>query len=163
MSGMDVLRKRIAQALWENRYPGVEQTGPLADLALTDADAVIAALGMEESGGDISDGYHTFNELYEYRMLYNAAWLNLSAQHNEFPVVKSWRHSDGELCFGGGWFIVVATLPTGQVSNHYKAEHWDRFVIPEGTPPEYDGHTPAEVADRLRRYVTPWERIEGDQ
>ena len=48
MSGMDVLRKRIAQALWENRYPGVEQTGPLADLALTDADAVVAALGLRE-------------------------------------------------------------------------------------------------------------------
>ena len=48
MSGMDVLRERIARALWENRYPGVEQTGPLADLALTDADAVIAALGLVE-------------------------------------------------------------------------------------------------------------------
>ena len=46
MSGMDVLRKRIARALWENRYPGVEQAGPLADLALTDADAVVAALGL---------------------------------------------------------------------------------------------------------------------
>ena len=48
MSGMDVLRERIARALWEHRYPGVEQTGPLADLALTDADAVIAALGLVE-------------------------------------------------------------------------------------------------------------------
>ena len=48
MSGMDVLRERIARALWDNRYPGVEQAGPLADLALTDADAVIAALGLVE-------------------------------------------------------------------------------------------------------------------
>ena len=48
MSGMDVLRERIARALWEHRYPGVEQTGPLADLALTDADAVIVALGLVE-------------------------------------------------------------------------------------------------------------------
>ena len=45
---MDVLRERIAGALWRNRYPGVEQAGPLADLALTDADAVIAALGLVE-------------------------------------------------------------------------------------------------------------------
>ena len=44
----DVLRERIARALWDNRYPGVEQTGPLADLALTDADAVIAALRLVE-------------------------------------------------------------------------------------------------------------------
>ena len=48
MSGQDVLRERIARALWEHRYPGVEQTGPLADLALTDADAVVAALGLTE-------------------------------------------------------------------------------------------------------------------
>ena len=48
MSGMDVLRERIARALWKHRYPGVEQAGPLADLALTDADAVIAALGLVE-------------------------------------------------------------------------------------------------------------------
>lgn len=26
--------------------------------------------------GEVSDGYHTFNELYEYRMLYNAALFN---------------------------------------------------------------------------------------
>ena len=52
MSEMDVLRERIARALWEHRYPGVEQTGPLADLALTDADAVIAALGLVERRED---------------------------------------------------------------------------------------------------------------
>lgn len=56
MSGMDVLRERIARALWENRYPGVEQAGPLADLALTDADAVIAALGLREVATIAWDG-----------------------------------------------------------------------------------------------------------
>lgn len=34
--------------------------------------------------------------------------------------MKSWRHHDGEKCFGGGWFIVTTRLPTGQVSNHYQ-------------------------------------------
>ena len=66
------------------------------------------------------------------------------------------RHSDGELAFGGGWFIVVATLPTGQISNHYQAEHWEQFQVPEvDLPPEYDGHTPAEALDRLVRFVGP--------
>lgn len=96
------------------------------------------------------DVYHTMAELYDYRMLYHAhaarGWLA-----SGYPVVKSWRQSDGELCFGGGWFIVVAELPAGQVSNHYKAEHWDLFAVPEGTPPLYDGHTPEVAADRLRR------------
>jgi hypothetical protein len=29
------------------------------------------------------------------------------------------NHSDGTQCFNGQWFIVVAQLPTGQISNHY--------------------------------------------
>lgn len=99
--------------------------------------------------GSTSDGHHTFDELYEYRMLYNAhaahGWLA-----EGLPVVKSWKHSDGEPCFGGGWFIVTATLPSGQVSNHYRAEHWDLFKVPEvELPPEYDGHTPQDAAARL--------------
>ena len=173
MSGMDVIRERIARAMWdkaqrkqpEGRLARSWDEAPIPsrEELIAYADVVIAVLGLVEDAGDVSDGYHTFRELYEYRMLYNAAWLNLSVQHNEFPVVKSWRHSDGELCFGGGWFVVVATLPTGQVSNHYKAEHWDKFVVPEGEPPAYDGHTPADAADRLRRYVTPWERIEEER
>lgn len=106
--------------------------------------------------GDTSDGYHTFNELYDYRRVYNAALFNEWANGDLIPVVKSWRHSDGELAFGGGWFIVVATLPTGQISNHYEAEHWDQFQVPEvDLPPEYDGHTPAEALDRLVRHIGP--------
>lgn len=112
--------------------------------------------------GETSDGYHTFNELYRYRMLYHAAFVNqMKIDQEEFMddsfqgwTVKSWKHSDGALCFGGGWFIVVTTLPTGQISNHYEEQHWDLFQVPEvEIPPEYDGHTPAEAADRLARYV----------
>ncbi|SBN64438.1 hypothetical protein GA0004736_3398 [Curtobacterium sp. 9128] len=45
----------------------------------------------------------------------------------------------------------MATLPTGQVSNHYRAEHWDLFAVAAvETPPEYDGHDPAEAARRMR-------------
>lgn len=96
------------------------------------------------------DDYHTMRELYEYRMLYNAhavkGWVAAGV-----PVVKSWRHHDGELCFDGGWFIVTADLPTGQVSNHYQASAWGLFDCPEAvTAPEWDGHTPAEAADRLK-------------
>ena len=28
--------------------------------------------GLTTERGDISDGYHTFNELYEFRKIYNA-------------------------------------------------------------------------------------------
>ena len=105
--------------------------------------------------GTTSDGYHTFDELYRYRMLYNAhaarGWHSRG-----ITVVKSYRHSDGEECFGGGWFIVTALLPSGQVSNHYEAEHWDLFDIPSvGMAPEYDGHTPEMAAARLKLDLRP--------
>ena len=102
-----------------------------------------------------SDGYHTFKELYEYRLLYNALAFNELAKNLEIPVVKSKRHSTGEECFGGGWFIVMAQLPTGQISNHYELKDWDLFKCKEvDMAPKWDGHTPKDVADRIREFLT---------
>lgn len=69
-----------------------------------------------------------------------------------FNVHKSKRHYNGEECFGGKYFIVVAMLPTGQISNHYRLEDWDLFEIPETEKAlfEYDGHTPQDVLKRLK-------------
>lgn len=108
---------------------------------------------MDPSG--ISDGYHTMAELYEFRLLYNAhaalGWLAAG-----IPVVKSRFHHDGTVPFGGGWFIVVASLPTGQVSNHYELKDWDLFHVPEvALPPAYDGHSSTDVAQRLRDNLLP--------
>lgn len=76
--------------------------------------------------GNVSDGYHTFNELYRYRMLYNAAFFNELAK-GDVKVCKSHKHYDGEECFGG---------------------------IPElDTAWEWDGHTPNEAADRIESYL----------
>ena len=112
-----------------------------------------------------SDGYHTFKELYEFRKAYNVALFNewgsqiveekklggAIVKSIKYNVHKSWKHHDGELCFGGGWFIVVAVLPTGQISNHYKAEDWDLFKIPQAKKAlfEFDGHTSEDVINRL--------------
>ena len=102
--------------------------------------------------GEVSDGYHTFNELYYYRMLYNAAFFNLLPKE---WVHKSKRHHTGEECFGGGWFIVMANLPTGQVSNHYELKDWNLFKVPEKEfADEWDGHTPQEAAERIHKYLT---------
>lgn len=123
----------------------------------------------------ITDGYHTFNELYEFRKMYNAVLFNEWArQHMEYEawkakgnmlfiegtyepkykVHKSWKHEDGEWCFDEEkkWFIVSAMLPTGLISNHYKAEDWDLFKVPEVEKAlfKYDGHTAQDVLIRLR-------------
>jgi hypothetical protein len=111
--------------------------------------------------GLISDGYHTFDELYDFRKIYNAALFNEWAMlwnENKLAIIpkydvhKSWKHNDGELCFGGGWFIVVAILPTGQISNHYEAKDWGLFKIPEVEKAKYpfDGHTTQDVLQRLK-------------
>lgn len=107
--------------------------------------------------GEVSDGYHTFNELYEYRMLYNAALFNEFAKQGLYDVHKSRKHSDGEYPFGdSNWFIVMAELPTGQISNHYEMKDWDKFQIPEKSlANEWDGHSPKDVAERLTNFTNP--------
>lgn len=112
---------------------------------------LINELGISD---EVSDGYHTFNELYEFRKTYNAALFNEWAKFDipQYNVHKSIRHHDGEYCFGGGWFIVVAVLPTGQISNHYELKDWDLFKIPAKDRAlfEYDGHTSNDVLQRLK-------------
>ena len=84
-------------------------------------------------------------------MLYNAAFFNMLPKD---LVHKSKRHNDGEECFGGGWFIVMANLPTGQISNHYELKDWNLFQIPEkAIADKWDGHTPQEAANRLHKYL----------
>jgi hypothetical protein len=103
--------------------------------------------------GEISDGYHTFNELYDFRKMYNAALFNQWNTYDVplYDVHKSKCHSDGLPCFGGGWFIVMAILPSGQISNHYEMKDWDLFQIPETdfVKYPYDGHTAQDVLNRL--------------
>jgi hypothetical protein len=101
---------------------------------------------------EVSDGYHTFGELYEFRKTYNAVLFNLWASIGRYNVYKSKKHFDGEECFGGGWFIVMADLPTGQISNHYELKDWDMFEVPEfeTAPIPFDGHTSEDVLDRLK-------------
>lgn len=118
----------------------------------------------------ISDGYHSFDELYQFRLQYQAALFNVWAKLDKdllddgiiesafdevgYDVHKSWKHNDGEYCFGkpNKWFIVVAILPSGQITNHYKAKDWDLFQIPSTEKAKYkfDGHTPSDCLHRLR-------------
>lgn len=106
-----------------------------------------------ENKGELSDGNHTFNQLYEFRKVYNAALFNEFARQNKYDVHKSKKYFTGELCYEGDWFIVIAILPTGQISNHYEIKNWDLFKIPETETVKYpfDGHTSVDVIDRLSR------------
>lgn len=112
-----------------------------------------------EIGDHTSDGFHTFGELYSYRLAYNAAFLNETwmlenRMHVHPSVGRSHLHADGTRPFGGGWFIVWKHTDSGYVTNHYRDEDWDLFQIPERpVGPEWDGSTPEEELDRLMSYV----------
>lgn len=106
---------------------------------------------------NISDGCHTFKELYEFRKIYNAMLFNEFAENKKYDIHKSWKHSDGKWCFGQEkkWFIVVAELPTGQISNHYKEEDWDLFKIPvKEKANSYDGHSSQDVIERMLNHIS---------
>lgn len=113
---------------------------------------LLEELGVNEIG-KVSDGYHTFDELYEYRLLYNASMFNNDKTLSN--VHKSHRHSDNEECFGGGWFIVMAYTSKGeQISNHYENKYWDLFKCEEREcADKWDGHTPSDVIIRLHNHL----------
>ncbi len=102
--------------------------------------------------GKISDGFHSFDELYDFRKMYNAVLFNDWCKQNKYDVHKSIKHFEGDLCFGGGWFIVSAILPSGQISNHYEIKDWDLFKIPatDKCKHKFDGHTSNDVLERLK-------------
>ena len=103
---------------------------------------ILSQLDKVDDIGEISDGYHTFNSLYNQRLYLFAALVNA------YPD-KAWktkRHDDGELCFGGGWFLVGITTPAGNYTYHYELKHWGLFhcnVLDKA--PEFDGHTDKDV------------------
>lgn len=109
---------------------------------------------IEQSKPDtniISDGYHTFGELYEHRTTNYLALCRIINQNRTAPVWKSKNHSDGELAFGGTWFLLgINTEPGKQITYHLPIEAWDKcnFVELEKAP-EWDGHTSADVLERI--------------
>jgi len=144
MSAEYELRLHSAQNDAQENWQSVKRL--TAQLTLSEQ----ARAQAEQITADTSDGYHTFRELYEYRKAYNALLFNQWAALGLYDVHKSWLHSDGGPCFGGGWFIVVAQMPTGQISNHYKADDWPLFAVPERERgAEWDGHTPQIALERL--------------
>ena len=95
---------------------------------------------------DLSDGYHTFRQLYYQRMMLFAAIV----KQNREKAWKSLRHEDGELCFGGGWFIVGIDTPEGSYTYHYEDNYYSLFDCEElERAKHWDGHTEKDVTRLL--------------
>lgn len=100
---------------------------------------------------DISDGYHTFGELYQHRRALTAALVKLMPE-------ASWRsrqHSEGDSLIFRGYFIVGIDLPQGTITYHYKLDYWDDFAAARelDRAPAWDGARSEATVDRLLEFV----------
>lgn len=97
---------------------------------------------------DVSDKWHTFEELYYHRMI---LFLTIQKAH----LNKSWKskqHHDGTM-FNDS-FVVGIETPEGQYSYHYNLKYWDLFkdIKELERAPEYDGHMPEDIKRLLSLY-----------
>jgi hypothetical protein len=99
---------------------------------------------------NVSDGYHTFEDLYAHRRALTAVLAASAASAGD-----SWRskrhHPEDSPMFDGS-FIVGINLPLqGMITYHYNLEHWDDFAaVPElEHAPKWDGAGPDETVSRL--------------
>lgn len=97
---------------------------------------------------DVSDGYHTFKELYEHRITLFMALCKMTG--------FSWKtklHSDGTSW--DGWFVLgIFKKPGEQVTYHLPIEKWDLCYFAEtlDKAPEFDGHTSEDVLKRISEF-----------
>lgn len=102
----------------------------------------------------ISDGYHTFGELYEHRIVLwisRCRGIRVSGHHKlRDEVWISTKHSDGGVW--DGWFMLgIGFNPGDQMTYHLPMNYWDECdfaQVLEQAPP-YDGHTSADVLKRI--------------
>ena len=95
--------------------------------------------------GQVTDGYHTFDELYDHR---HTLFVTLMNSHPELSW-KSRQHEDGTM-YAGDWFIAGMNLPSGDISYHLEGRFWDMAKVRAlELAPARDGHTAADVLARL--------------
>jgi hypothetical protein len=114
-------------------------------------------LTIECETGAVSDGYHTFDELYAHRC---ALFVALMAASPDIAWASP-LHSDGTGI--RGWIIAGMDLPTGMITYHLPTS-FDTLLLDAGVrilerAPAWDGHTSADVVERL----TAWVRTRNSQ
>lgn len=106
----------------------------------------------EKIWNDVSDGYHTFGELYAHRRVLTAALASALPE-------CSWRskaHHPEDGPIPSGYFIVGISLPgVGAITYHYEIKHWDDFcAIPAvDHAAKWDQATPADTVARLQKWA----------
>ena len=121
-----------------------------ADGSLSEESMGTLHVDVECDASKVSDGYHTFEELYEHRCYLFAALMRSNPK-------LSWRannHDDGTIF--DGWFVCGIHLPTGDISYHLPVDMWQKLdncgITTTLRAPKWDGHTAADVVNRLKQF-----------
>lgn len=103
-------------------------------------DEAIVRQSVKSDIGETSDGYHTFNELYEHRTALFATLCNMRSDISW----KSMKHADGTMY--EGMFIAGIETPEGQYTYHCEMKYWYMFAMTKeiDKAPAYDGHQPSD-------------------
>ena len=104
-------------------------------------------LSEEISTKEISDGHHTFGDLYRHRITLFCTLCNL------LPEIswKSKKHFDeaNDPMFNDS-FIAGINTPDGVATYHIKLKYWEMFNVPElERAPRYDLYSSEDVIDRI--------------
>lgn len=107
---------------------------------------------------NISDGYHTFWELYEHRaLLFMALWNAITGNSydwHECKFIKSKIHEDWfNVWEEWGMFLLCLHLPDWkQISYHLDKKYWDECIYADTeyqAEIPFDWHTSEDVLKRL--------------
>ncbi len=105
------------------------------------------SLILPYDAGRVSDGYHTFDELYDHRHL---LWINL-LHCNKDQAFKTWLNQEGEYL---GWFIAGMNTIHGELTYHLPMSYWQLLDVTEvERNRDFDGHSSEDVLERLRRSI----------
>ena len=104
---------------------------------------------------DVSDGYHTFTELYEHRYALFAALAKVISYYERNRGTIAWKsklHNDGTMFEDS--FVAGIEVNTSkkivQITYHFPLRLWSKLDVVElKKAPPYDGHTPDDVIKRL--------------
>ncbi|MGV7535333.1 WDGH domain-containing protein, partial [Mycobacterium kansasii] len=75
--------------------------------------------------GNISDGSHTFNDLYYQRAVLFAVICN----SHKNSAWKSWKHGDGTK--NKDYFVAGVNTPEGHFNYYFHKDYWELFRVEE--------------------------------
>lgn len=142
LKNVSMVLAHTAQLLNEQLPDGPEKSTALRKMLEAKDCFVRSAIGAPNivNPSQLTDGYHTFQELYVHRMELFA----VICRQNQAHAWKSKLHDDGTMY--PNYFIVGINTPSGPFTYHYRMDSWDLFDIKElERAPEWDGHTSAHI------------------